>query len=163
MKAMKAMKATKALATKAMKAAKAPATKAMKTMKATKALATKAAKATKAMKAMKAMKSMKAKTEMKAMKRPSAKQAMQPAAVVKDRIAPMVPSFDEDHVEVAQMDANSGEVFCYVSMRRSDTLAELISEMEKPGCDGVRLVAVGICVTVMDDKTKEGDDGKKRR
>ena len=110
---------------------------------------------------MKAMKSMKAKTEMKAMKRPSAKQAMQPAAVEKDRIAPMVPSFDEDHVEVAQMDADSGEIFCYVSMRRSDTLAELISEMEKPGCDGVRLVAVGICVTVMDDKTKEGDDGKK--
>ena len=69
----------------------------------------------------------------------------------------MVPSIDEDHVEVAQMDANSGEVFCYVSMRRSDTLAELISEMEKPGCDGVRMVAVGICVTVMDDK----DDGKK--
>eukprot|EP00439_Symbiodinium_sp_Y106_P009657 s14714_g1.t1 len=62
---------------------------------------------------------------------------------------------------VAQMDANSGEVFCYVSMRRSDTLAELISEMEKPGCDSVRLVAVGICVTAMDDKTKEGDDGKK--
>ena len=115
----------------------------------------------KAMKVMKAMKSMKAKTEMKAMKRPSAKQAMQPAAVEKDRIAPMVPSFDEDHVEVAQMDADSGEIFCYVSMRRSDTLAELISEMEKPGCDGVRLVAVGICVTVMDDKTKEGDDGKK--
>ena len=113
---------------------------------------------------MKAMKSMKAKTAMKAMKavkRPSAKQAMQPAAVEKDRVAPMVPSIDEDHVEVAQMDANSGEVFCYVSMRRSDTLAELISEMEKPGCDGVRMVAVGICVTVMDDKTKEGDDGKK--
>ena len=113
---------------------------------------------------MKAMKSMKAKTAMKAMKavkRPSAKQAMQPAAVEKDRIAPMVPSFDEDHVEVAQRDADSGEIFCYVSMRRSDTLAELISEMEKPGCDGVRMVAVGICVTVMDDKTKDDDDGKK--
>ena len=118
---------------------------------------------------MKAMKSMKAKTAMKAMKavkRPSAEQATKPAAVenmkaMKDPIGPMLPSIDEDHVEVAQMDANSGEVFCYVSMRRSDTLAELISEMEKPGCDGVRLVAVGICVTAMDDKTKEGDDGKK--
>ena len=64
------------------------------------------------------------------------------------------------------MDASSGKVFCYVSMRRSDTLAELISEMEKPGCDGVRMVAVGICVTVMDDHDgkkddDQNDDGKK--
>eukprot|EP00439_Symbiodinium_sp_Y106_P069749 s3249_g12.t1 len=113
---------------------------------------------------MKAMKSMKAKTAMKAMKavkRPSAKQAMQPAAVEKDRVAPMVPSIDEDHVEVAQMDANSGEVFCLHSYAASLCNRLDISEMEKPGCDGVRMVAVGICVTVMDDKTKDDDDGKK--
>ena len=145
----------------------------MKKPAAARASKSKAMKATTAMKAMKAkkapaMKAMKARVmKTPAGARPDDDKKKDDAKKNHDdkkkdvaRIAPMVPSFDEDHVEVAQVDAKSGEVFCYVSMRRSDTMAELISEMEKPGCDGVRMVAVGISVTVMEDKRKD-DDGKK--
>ena len=112
----------------------------------------KAKKTTKAMKAMKTMKAMKA---MKA--KPRAKCAPKKWETGFP-LSPAEPSFD-GCVEVAQVDSCSSEIYCYVSIEKSASIADMLKELEKPGCDGVEMRAIGLSVTV--EYKKKDDDGKK--
>ena len=73
-------------------------------------------------------------------------------------LSPAEPSFD-GCVEVAQVDSCSSEIYCYVSIEKSASIADMLKELEKPGCDGVEMRAIGLSVTV--EYKKKDDDGKK--